>query len=146
MTVNPLARMLKIFTAGSRPELEEWAGYLKKWIFRGECPVCHHALDSRHNIAHIASCNFNGPNLENGFIDEVKARNWVAIVKPFDRLTSMDLMACEAVRCPNGFALVVWVEVDQGSGGAQYSIYIERIEDDVVDRLKEYVELVWQEF
>jgi hypothetical protein len=126
--------------------LEEWAGYLKRWILRDECPVCHHTLDSRHSVAHIASCNFNGPNLENGFIDEIKARNWEAIAKPFDRLTSMDLMACEAISCPKGFALVGWVEVDHGGVGAQYPTYIERIESHVLDRVKEHVELLWQEF
>ena len=67
-------------------------------------------------------------------------------MKPFDRLILKDLMACEAVCCPKGFAIVVWVEVDQGSGGAQYPIYIERIEGNVLDRVREHVELVWQEF
>jgi len=126
--------------------MEQWAGYLNRWILSGQCPVCYHTLDSRHGVSHIASCNFSGPNLENGFLDEVKTRDWGAIVKPFDRLTSMDLMACEAIRCPKAFALLVWVEVDQGSGGAQYPIYFERIETHVLDGVREHAELVWQEF
>jgi len=146
MRIEALTKFFGVFAHRSRSEFEQWASYLKRWILLGECPVCHHTLDSRHRVSHIASCNFNGPNLENGFLDEVKARDWGAIVKSFDRLTSMDLMACEAVSCPEGFAIVVWVEVDQGSGGAQYPIYIERIEGNVLDGVREQVELVLHPF
>ena len=146
MRVTALTKLFGVFRSRPRSELEQWAAYINRWILRGECPVCHHELDSHHRVSHIASCNFNGPNPENGFLGEVKARDWEAIIKPFDRLTSMDLMACEAVSCPRGFAIVVWVEVDQGGGGAQYPIYTERIEETVLDALREHVDPVWQEF
>jgi len=58
----------------------------------------------------------------------------------------MDLMACVTVSCSKSFAIVVWVEVDQGSGGAQYPIYTERIEESVLGGVREHVELVWQDF
>jgi hypothetical protein len=122
------------------------AKFLKRWILNGACPLCLRLLDSDHSVAQIASCNFPGPNPENGFLEEVKARNWSRVVNPFDRLASMDLMSCDVIRCREGLALILWVEVDQGIGGDQYLVYKEEIESADLVVLNAYVELIWEQF
>jgi hypothetical protein len=94
--------------SSTEPELTEWVSYLRRWIFKGVCPVCQKGLNRRHSIAHIASCNFNGPSLSNGFLQQVKNREWAGIVLPFSRPTSQDMMACELLRCHDAMAIVVW--------------------------------------
>lgn len=54
----------------------QWVEYLRKWIFKGACPVCSRALDTGHAVAHVGSCNFSGPNVSNGFLQQVKERQW----------------------------------------------------------------------
>jgi hypothetical protein len=127
-------------------EDEQWTSYLSKWILRGRCPVCFDDLGCRHAIAHIGSCNFNGPNLSNGFLKEVKNRQWQEIIEPFDRLSSMDMMACEVVRCPSGLTLIVWVEVDLAIAGDQYLVYSERIDEYEVSQIQQVTPLNWVSF
>jgi hypothetical protein len=62
-------------------------------------------------------------------LQQVKDRRWREVVQPFSRITSMDLMSCELVRCPAGLALAVWVEVDLAVAGDQYMIHSERIDE-----------------
>ena len=58
----------------------------------------------------------------------------------------MDLMSCDVIRCREGLALILWVEVDQGIGGDQYLVYKEEIESADLVVLNAYVELIWEQF
>ena len=127
-------------------ELSELAAFLRKRIFKSGCPVCLRPLNMRHTIAHVGSCNFNGPSLSNGFLGHVKNRDWSEVIKPFTRLTSMDLMACEVLRCPHSLALAVWVEVDLVLGGDQYLAYFERIDEYDLSRIELVSSLHWSRF
>jgi hypothetical protein len=124
----------------------QWTSYLSKTILKGRCPVCLHDPTWRHSIAHIASCNFNGPNLANGFLTQVKNRDWQNVIQQFSRLSSMDMMACEVIRCPSGLALIVWVEVDLVIGGDQYLIYTERIDEYTLSQVQQLTPLEWISF
>jgi len=127
-------------------ELAELTAFLRKHIFKTRCPVCLRTLNLRHAIAHVGSCNFNGPSLSNGFLAQVKSRDWAEVIKPFTRLTSHDLMACEVLRCPDSLALAVWVEVDLAIGGEQYLAYFERIDDYDLSRIEQAAPLRWRRF
>ena len=127
-------------------ELSELANFLRKWIFKTRCPVCLSTLNFRHSIAHVGSCNFNGPCLSNGFLGQVKIRDWAEVAQPFTRLTSMDLMACEVLRCPESLALVVWVEVDLAIGGDQYLAYLERINAYDLSQIEQVTPVSWARF
>jgi hypothetical protein len=129
-----------------RSAYSELPKYLRRWILHGHCPVCQHKLDANHSVTHVGSCNFPGPNPENGFIADIRARNWGEIVKPFFRIPSQDMMSCDVIHCPQGFALLVWVEVDLVLAGDQYPVYIEQIEENEMRRLSEFVEPRWQRF
>lgn len=135
----------KILSDANREQFE-WTKYLEKWIFKKVCPVCRRRLDSRHSAAHVGSCNFNGPNLSNGFLQEVKNREWNKVSEPFVRLESMDMMACEVVRCPDGLSLTVWVEVDLAIGGDQYLVYTELIEEYDLQQIERVIDLKWIPF
>ena len=124
----------------------QWVHYLSKRILKGICPVCLNRLNARHAVAHIGSCNFNGPNLANGFLAEVKNRKWDNLIEPFARLTSKDMMACEVVRCPSGWDLIVWVEVDLAIAGDQYLIYTERIGEYELSQIEQVTSLHWVSF
>jgi hypothetical protein len=130
----------------SKSEQAEGIQFLHRQIFKRICPVCLDRLNSSHMIAHIGSCNFNGPSLSNGFLQEVKGRLWADVAKPFSRLSSMDLMSCEIIRCKGGQSLAVWVEVDLGIGGAQYLVYTERIEDYDLSQIEKVARLQWLHF
>ncbi len=130
----------------SKRSPSELTDYLQRWILHGRCPVCQHNLDATHSAAHVGSCNFPGPNPQNGFLQDVMARNWPEVVHPFERLSSMDLMACEVIECPKGFALLVWVEVDLVIGGDQYAIHTELIKNADVNQLEKFVKLQWMSF
>jgi hypothetical protein len=132
--------------SGVDTEEAEWTSYLHRWIFKRKCPVCCHDLNARHAIAHVGSCNFNGPNLSNGFLQRVKNRQWQEVIGPFTRISSMDLMACEALRCPSGLALIVWIEVDLAIAGDQYVAYMERIDEYEVSQIQELTSLKWISF
>ncbi len=127
---------------------DEWQGseYLRKWILKGVCPVCGKPLGTEHAVAHVGSCNFSGPNVSNGFLQEVKERRWSEVAQPFYRITSMDLMSCELVRCSAGLAVVVWVEVDLGIGGDQYMIHSERIAEVELTQIESITKLIWVPF
>ncbi len=136
--------LLRGLMSGRSPS--ELTNYLRRWILYGRCPVCQRKLDATHSAAHVGSCNFPGPNPQNGFLQDVIARNWSAVVQPFERLTSMDLMSCEVIQCPKGFALLTWVEVDQGIAADQYAVHTERIENEDINRLGKSVKLQWLNF
>ena len=127
-------------------ELSESAAFLRKRIFKTRCPVCLNTLNFRHAITHVGSYNFNGPSLSNGFLEQVKSRDWAEVVKPLARLTTKDLMACEVLRCPESLALAVWVEVDLVFGGDQYLAYLERINDYDLSRIEQVAPLRWARF
>jgi hypothetical protein len=127
-------------------ERSERATFLRKRIFKAKCPVCVSDLNARHTVAHVCSCNFSGPSLLNGFLRQVKNREWRDVVQPFSRLTSMDLMACEVLRCPSAMAIVVWVEVDLVFGGDQYLAYFERIDEYDLEQIEQVVPLNWTRF
>ncbi len=124
-------------------EQVEWAGYLRKWIFKDRCPVCSGKLGFRHSVAHVGSCNFNGPALWSGFLSEVKNGQWSKVVEPFSRLTSMDMMACELLRYPKAKVVCVWVEVDLVMAGDQYLVYFERVAEYDVSKIEEVTSIVW---
>ena len=134
------------FSKKSDTEEVGWVSYLSKAIFKRICPVCRDSLDARHGAAHVGSCNFNGPNLSNGFLREVKTGQWDEVAKSFERLTSMDMMACEVLRCPRGLCLTVWVEVDLAIGGDQYLVYAERIDEYELSKIEQVTSLKWLSF
>ena len=134
-------------------EGSERAAFLRKWIFKARCPVClrdlnarHFILNAQHAIAHVGSCNFNGPNLSNGFLRQVKNRDWSEVIKPFTRMTSMDMMSCELLRCPDALAIAVWVEVDLALGGDQFLAYLERIDEYELSQIEQVTALSWIRF
>ena len=140
--------MNQIETDGS-----EWAAFLRKWIFKARCPVClrdlnaqHVILNAQHAIAHVGSCNFNGRNPSNGFLRQVKNRDWSEVIKPFTRMTSMDMMSCELLRCPDALAITVWVEVDLAIGGDQFLAYLERIDEYELSQIEQVTALSWSRF
>lgn len=127
-------------------ERKEWVTFLSTRIFKGRCPVCFKGLNRFHAIAHVGSCNFNGPNLSNGFLRQVKNGEWPQVVEPFTRLTSMDMMACEVLRCPDAMAVSVWVEVDLAIAGDQYLAYVERIDEYALSQIERATSLHWTRF
>jgi hypothetical protein len=134
-------------------EKSERANYLRKLIFKSRCPVCLRELNAwhvisnvQHAVAHVGSCNFNGPNLSNGFLRQVKNREWSEVIEPFTRMTSMDMMSCELLRCPDSLAIAVWVEVDLAIGGDEYLAYLERIDEYDLSRIERVTALCWTRF
>ena len=128
----------------------ERADFLRKWIFKSRCPACLRDLNARHvisnaqhAIAHLGSCNFNGPSLSNGFLRQVKNGEWSEVVQPFARMTSMDMMSCELLRCPDALAILVWVEVDLAIAGDQYLAYLERIDEYALSQIEQVAPLRW---
>jgi len=144
--IRRMKSVFGLFESECASEEEKRTSYLYRWIFKGVCPVCCKDLKTRHEIANVGSCNFSGPNLNNGFLIQVKNRKWQEVIEPFTRITSMELMACEILCCPNSIAIVVWVEVDLAIGGDQYLVYSERIEEYDFEQIQQAKTLNWISF
>ena len=120
--------------------------YLQTRVLKNKCPVCEEGLDARHSLAHVAVCNFPGPDETRGFLKEVKAREWAEVTRPFCVTTSEDRMVCELIHCRNGYGLIVWVENNLVGFIDQRIIFSERIPVEEVARIGTYVPLVWIPF
>ena len=120
--------------------------YLEAHVLKNKCPVCDEGLDVRHSIAHVAVCNFPGPDETRGFLKEVQARDWAAVSRPFLVTTSEDRMVCELIRCMSGHGLIVWVEINRLGIIDQRVIFSERVPAEEVAKIGNYVQLVWLPF
>ena len=120
--------------------------YLRSRILKNKCPVCEEDLDARHSLAHVAVCNYPGPDEARGFLKEIKARDWAIVTRPFLVTTSEDRMVCELIHCTNGYGLVVWVENNLVGFIDQRTIFSGRIPVEEVASIGNYKQLVWTPF
>ena len=149
-TMRLMAHIAKLFGFGSGRssrripvEIQELA-YLRKRVFKDRCPVCERHLDVRHSLAHVGACSLPCPDETRGFINEVKERNWAEVTGGF--AIGDDKMFCDVVACPNGFGLLVWVELYLLHFIKQKVSHEERIDLGEVERIGGHTALTWLPF
>jgi len=121
--------------------------YLREFVLKNECAVCHHPLDPEHALAQVGACNTTGAPEKSGFLDWVKERHWDKVSgNVVVKATAQDVMVCDALRCPEGFGLIVWVELDQLAGVAHRLVDAEKIDLPELAKIEVYTPLNWLPF
>lgn len=124
----------------------ESAGYRRDRIFGAVCHVCGTRLDSKHAVAQLGACLFSGDPLHGGFLAEVRARDWRRVADPFLDISDQDVMACEAIRCPSGIGLIVWIELRNIWDVEQRVIFRDKLSNAEALELEAIAKPLWTEF
>jgi len=61
-------------------------------------------------------------------------------------MTSQDIVVCDALRCPKGLNLIVWVELDELAGASHRLVDTERIDTEELKRIESHTSLAWIPF
>ena len=121
--------------------------YLREFVLRHNCPVCQRPIDAEHALAKIGAWNSTQPPESDGYLDWVRQRRWDKITGSLVvRMTSQDVVVCDALRCPKGLNLIVWVELDELTGVSHRLVHTENIDTEELTSIESHTSLAWIPF